>query len=204
MVRPDYSKMLSNQDLDRLFRSARSQNGWLPRPVSDEQIRELYELVKWGPTSANSLPARFLFLRTDEAKARLRPCLSPGNVDKAMRAPVTAIIGYDTRFYEKLPRLFPHNPAMAGTFSGEINRGHAEKTAFRNATLQGAYLILAARALGLDCGPMSGFNEACVDREFWQGTSVKTDFLCSLGYGDPAKLFPRHPRLTFDEACTLL
>lgn len=201
---PGVRAMISEQGRDVLFRQARSQNGWLPQPVTDEQLRQLYDLLKWGPTASNSLPARFLFVRTPEAKARLAPCLSAGNVDKVMAAPVTAIIGYDTAFFDHLPRLFPHNPAVRDRFTGESNQTLAATTAFRNGTLQGAYLMLAARALGLDCGPMSGFDHAGVDRAFWAGTPVRTNFLCSLGYGDAAKLFPRHPRLAFDECCGLV
>ena len=196
--------MISEDGLDLLFRQARSHNGWLPQAVTDDQLRQLYDLLKWGPTASNSLPARFLFVRTPEAKARLAACLSAGNVDKTMAAPVTAIIGYDTAFYEHLPRLFPHRPAVRDRFTGEGNEALAAATAFRNGTLQGAYLMLAARALGLDCGPMSGFDHASVDRAFWAGTTVRTNFLCSLGYGDASKLFPRHPRLPFDECCALV
>lgn len=187
-----------------LFREARSQNGWTDAPVAEAELRELYEVLKWGPTSANSSPARFLFVVSDTAKARLQPHLDPSNVTKMRSAPVTAIIGYDRRFYEHLPFLFPHNAAAPGWFAGERNWEHAETTAFRNGTLQGAYLILAARALGLDCGPMSGFDRDGVDRDFWAGTSVRTNFLCALGHGDPSTLFPRHPRLPFDKACAIV
>jgi 3-hydroxypropanoate dehydrogenase len=193
---------LTDEALDRLFRKARTYNAWLDRPVSDETLRQLYDLMKWGPTSANSCPARILFLRTPEAKDRLRPALIPGNVDKTMAAPVTAILGYDERFFEKLPRLFPHNPRMRDYFvnSPEL----AEITAFRNGTLQGAYFILAARALGLDCGPMSGFDNAGVDAAFFAGTAIKSNFLISIGYGDASRnLFARSPRLAFGEACTI-
>jgi 3-hydroxypropanoate dehydrogenase len=195
---------LSARALDVLFRSARSHNGWLSRPVTDDQLRQLHERVQWGPTASNSLPARLLFVRTPEAKQRLEPCLAPGNVAKTMSAPVTAIIGYDTAFYEHLPRLFPHNPTMRDHFVGEANRSFATTAAFRNGTLQGAYLMLAARALGLDCGPMSGFDPTRLDQEFWAGTTVRTNFLCNLGYGDVSKLLARHPRLGFDESCQLL
>jgi 3-hydroxypropanoate dehydrogenase len=157
--------------------------------------------MKWGPTSANCSPARIFFLRTREAKERLRPALSPNNVDKTMQAPVTAILAYDLSFYEHLPRLFPNNPAARGWFANSPQL--AETTAFRNASLQGGYFILASRSLGLDCGPMSGFDNAKVDQEFFPPT-VKSNFLCNLGYGDPSKLFPRNPRLDFDEACKLL
>jgi 3-hydroxypropanoate dehydrogenase len=201
---------LGNDAHDVLFRKARTHNTWLDKRVSDELLRQLYDLMKYGPTSANSCPARILFLRTREAKERLRPALSPANVDKTMQAPVTAIVGYDLKFYEHTPRLFPHNPAMRQNFAD--NPKLAEVTAFRNGTLQGGYLILAARSLGLDCGPMSGFDNAKVDAEFFSSTAgnppefveVKSNFLCNLGYGDHSKLFPRSPRLEFEEACALL
>ncbi len=195
------SRRLDDAALDQLFRSARTHNGWLPQPVSDDELRALYELMKMGPTSANCSPARLLFLRTREAKERLRPALSPGNLDKTMSAPVTVIIGHDMSFYEKLPQLFPHADARSW-FAGKPEL--IASTAFRNGSLQGAYLMLAARAIGLDCGPMSGFDAAKVDAEFFAGTDIKTNFLCNLGHGDPAKLFARSPRLAFDEACTLL
>lgn len=189
--------------LEVLFRNARSHNGWLPRPVSDDQLHQLYELVKWGPTSANCSPMRVVFVRTAAGRERLRPWLSPGNVDKTMTAPVTAIIGFDIAFYQALPQLFPHNPAVQQAFLGPDKQAHAELTAFRNGTLQAGYFIVAARALGLDCGPMSGFDAQAIDRIFWTGTTVRTNFLCNLGHGDPGKLFGRHPRLTFEEACRL-
>jgi 3-hydroxypropanoate dehydrogenase len=195
--------MSNNEFLDRVFHSARSQNGWLPTPVSDEQLRQLYDVMKWGPTSVNCSPARLVFVRTGEGKARLRDALAPGNVDKTMAAPVVAIVGYDTHFYEQLPQLFPHNPAVKTWFEGEAKKGFADTTAFRNGTLQGGYLIAAARALGLDCGPMSGFDNAKVDELFFSGTTVKSNFICGLGHGDPAKVFARSPRLSFDEACRL-
>jgi 3-hydroxypropanoate dehydrogenase len=192
---------ISPEALDILFRNARTHITWLDKPVSDDLLRQIYDLMKWGPTSANCSPARILFLRTREAKERLRPALSPNNVDKTMQAPVTAILAYDLSFYEHLPRLFPNNPAARGWFANSPQL--AETTAFRNASLQGGYFILAARSLGLDCGPMSGFDNAKVDQEFFPPT-VKSNFLCNLGYGDPSKLFPRNPRLDFDEACQLL
>jgi 3-hydroxypropanoate dehydrogenase len=195
--------MSNNEFLDRVFHSARSQNGWLPTPVSDEQLRQLYDVMKWGPTSVNCSPARLVFVRTEEGKARLRDALAPGNVDKTMAAPVVAIVGYDTHFYEQLPQLFPHNPAVKAWFEGEAKKGFADTTAFRNGTLQGGYLIAAARALGLDCGPMSGFDNAKVDELFFAGTTVKSNFICGLGHGDAAKVFARSPRLSFDEACRL-
>jgi 3-hydroxypropanoate dehydrogenase len=201
---------LGNEALDTLFRLARTHNVWLDEPIADDVLRQLYDLMKFGPTSANSCPARIIFLRTHEAKQRLLPALSPTNVGKALQAPVTAIIGYDLRFFEETPKLFPNNPAMADVFSGAPQL--AEITAFRNGTLQGGYFILAARSLGLDCGPMSGFDNAKVDAEFFTPAAgnppafhqVKSNFLCNIGYGDASKLFPRNPRLAFDEACRLL
>jgi 3-hydroxypropanoate dehydrogenase len=193
---------LDDAALDTLFRKARTQNGWLPTPVSDAELRAIYDVMKWGPTSANCCPARLLFLRTPEAKARLLPALSPGNVDKTNAAPVTAIIGYDTRFYELMVKLFPHRPDMADNFKN--NPTLAQITAFRNGTLQGAYFMLAARAVGLDIGGMSGFDNAKVDAEFFPDGRVKSNFLCNVGHGDPSKVLPRLPRLDFEEACTLL
>lgn len=190
--------------LDRVFRNGRSQNGWLPEPVSDEQLKQVYELMKWGPTSVNCSPARIVFVRSEAAKAKLKDALSPGNVDKSMTAPVLAVVGYETRFYDDLPRLFPHNPAVKTWFEGEAKIGFAETTAFRNGTLQGGYLIAAARAVGLDCGPMSGFDNAKVDAALFAGTSIKSNFICGLGRGDTSKLFPRSPRLSFEEACKLI
>jgi 3-hydroxypropanoate dehydrogenase len=195
---------LSPEDIDLIFRAARTQNGWQAKPVSDEQLHELYELMKWAPTTMNTSPARILFLRSREAKERLKPALSPGNVDKTMAAPVTAVIGYDTQFYELLPKLFPHNQNARGIFAGDDKKAHVETTAFRNGSMQGGYFIIAARAIGLECGPMSGFNNAKVDAEFFAGTAIKSNFLCNLGYGDPSKVMPRSPRLAFDEACKLL
>jgi 3-hydroxypropanoate dehydrogenase len=195
---------LDNAGVDLLFRNARTQNGWRDAPVSDAQLHRLYELMKWGPTSANSLPARILFLRTPSAKERLRPALLSANVDKTISAPVVAIIGYDLKFYEHLPRLFPHNPAARSWFAGDEKTHLATQTAFRNGTLQGAYLIIAARAIGLDCGPMSGFDNDKVDAEFFAGTTVRSNFICNLGHGDPAKVLNRLPRLPFEEACSLL
>jgi len=195
---------LSPEDMDLIFRNARSQNGWQAKPVSDEQLRQLYDLMKWAPTTMNTQPARILFLRGAAAKERLKPALNPGNVDKTMAAPVTAIIAYDTAFYEHLPKLFANNPNARAIFAGEDKKAHAETSAFRNGSMQGGYFILAARALGLDCGPMSGFNNAKVDAEFFDGTGIKSNFLCNLGHGDAAKVMPRNPRLAFDEACKLL
>lgn len=192
---------LDSHALDHLFRTARTQNKWQDRPVPDSTLQAMYDLLKFGPTSANSSPARFLFLRTHEAKERLRPALSAGNLAKTMSAPVVAIVAHDPQFYELLPRLFPHADARSW-FAG--NAALAETTAFRNGTLQGGYLIMAARAVGLDAGAMSGFDNAKVDAEFLVGTGWKSNFLVNLGYGDPSGLFPRSPRLDFDEACRLL
>lgn len=191
---------LDDPALDQLFRAARTQNKWQDRPVPDAKLHELYELLKWGPTSANSSPARFVFVRTPEGKAKLKEALSAGNTEKTMTAPVTVIVCYDSYFYDKLGQLFPHADAKPWfTSSPEF----AEKTAFRNGSLQGAYLMLAARAVGLDVGAMSGFDNAKVDELFLFGTGWKSNFLVNLGYGDPAGLFPRSPRLSFDEAARL-
>ncbi|MEE3626236.1 malonic semialdehyde reductase [Nitrospirillum sp. BR 11752] len=195
------SEPLSEAGKDLLFRTARTQNGWLDKPVPEALLRELYDLFKFGPTSANASPARVVFVTSPEAKQRLKPALSGNNTEKTMTAPVTAIIGHDLEFYEQLPRLFPHADARSWFTSSEEL---ARTTAFRNGTLQGAYLILAARSLGLDCGPMSGFDNAKVDAEFFPGGTVKSNFLCNLGYGDPSKVFPRLPRLAFEEACSIV
>lgn len=192
---------LDNNSLDALFRTARTHNGWQDKSVSDELLRQIYDLMKWAPTSANSSPMRVVFVKSAAAKQRLMPAMSPGNIDKTSNAPVTAIIAQDYAFYEKLPQLFPHADARSW-FVG--NQTLIDTTAFRNATLQGAYLILAARALGLDAGPMSGFDNAKVDQEFFAGTQIKSNFLINLGYGDAAKLYPRSPRLSFDEAAKIL
>ncbi len=188
--------------LDLLFREARSHNKWRDEPVSDETLHALYDLLKFGPTSANCSPARFLFLRTKEAKERLAPALSSGNLAKTMSAPVTAIVAYDPKFYEKLPKLFPHNADAVSWFTS--NDSLAATTAFRNGTLQGAYLMLAARSLGLDVGGMSGFDNAKVDQEFLSDKGWRSNFLVNIGHGDPEGLFNRSPRLDFDEACVLL
>ena len=198
---------LSEDSLDILFRHARTHSAWLDEPVSDDVLRRIYDLMKWGPTSANSCPARILFLRTPAAKQRLLPALSAGNVEKTMKAPVTAILAHDLAFYEKQPTLVPDKPAMRELFANSAEL--AKVTAFRNGTLQGGYFILAARSVGLDCGPMSGFDNAKVDREFFPADAsskarVESNFLCNLGYGDAAQLPPRNPRLDFDEACQLL
>lgn len=195
---------LDDAGCDLLFREARSHNAWREEPVDDAQLRALYDLMKWGPTSVNCSPARLVFLRTRTARERLLPLLAPGNVEKTRTAPVTVIVGYDTHFHAHLPTLFPHNPAVRENFTGASRAPHAETTAFRNGTLQGAYFIVAARALGLDCGPMSGFDNAAVDAEFFRGTTVRSNFLCNVGYGCSEHLFGRSPRLTFEETCVLL
>lgn len=184
--------------LDLLFREARTHNKWKPDPVSDETLKELYDLTKWGPTSANSSPARFVFVRSKEGKEKLAPALSSGNLEKTMSAPVTVIVAYDPKFHEKLPQLFPHNPTAASWFTS--NDSLAATTAFRNGTLQGAYLMIAARAMGLDTGSMSGFDNAKVDAAFFAHNGWRSNWLINLGYGDPDGLFDRSPRLTFDEA----
>jgi 3-hydroxypropanoate dehydrogenase len=194
--------MMSDQDLDLLFREPRSQNAWTNEPVSETLLRAVYDLAKMGPTSANSSPGRFVLLVSAAAKERLRPHLSPNNVQKVITAPVCVIFAHDLEFYEKLPKLFPHNPAFKEIFAG--NRQLADITAFRNGTLQGAYFILAARALGLDCGPMSGFNNEAVDKEFFPEGKFKSNFICSIGHGDPKGVFARSPRLAFEEACRIL
>ena len=196
--------MIDDKALDALFREARTANGWLDAEVTDAQLRQAYDLMKMAPTAANAQPARIVFLRSPSAKERLRPALSEGNLAKTMAAPVVAIVAYDTHFHEHLPRLFPHNPDAVNWFAGEANRAARETAAFRNGTLQGAYLILAARAVGLDCGPMSGFDNAKVDAEFFPDGRFRSNFLCSLGHGDPAKLFARSPRFEFEDACQLL
>jgi 3-hydroxypropanoate dehydrogenase len=197
----DVRLTLDETALDAIFRKARTHRAWLDRPVPDDLLRRVYELAAEGPTSANCSPMRVLFVKSREAKERLRPALTPGNVDKTMQAPVTAIIGYDLEFYELLPRLFP-TADMRANFAGKPELIAA--TAFRNGNLQGAYLMLAARALGLDCGAMSGFDNAKVDAAFFPDGRVKSNFLCNLGYGDASKLGPRPPRLPFDDACCII
>ncbi len=192
---------ISDEALDQLFRNARTQNKWQAKPVSPTLLHALYDLLRMGPTSANCSPARFVFVTTDAGRERLKPHLLPSNVSKVMTAPVTVIIGHDLAFYEKLPHLFPHTDARSW-FVG--NEQLIQTTAFRNGTLQGAYLIMAARSLGLDCGPMSGFNNAGVDQEFFANTTIKANFICGLGYGDPSGVFARSPRLAFDEACQIV
>jgi 3-hydroxypropanoate dehydrogenase len=192
---------VNDEALDTIFRSARSQNKWQDKPVSPALLMAVYDLMRFGPTSANCSPARIAYLTSKEAKERLKPHLSPGNVEKSMTAPVVAILGYDLDFPAHMARLFPHNPDAPNWFN---EPSHRERTAFRNASLQGGYFIVAARAVGLDCGPMSGFDNAGVDKEFFAGTNIKSNFICALGHGDPAGLFARNPRLEFDEACKIL
>ncbi len=193
---------IANAALDQIFLEAHTHNKWTDKPVPEELLRKLVATMIMGPTSANSLPARIVFVTSPEAKKRLEPLLSENNRAKTMQAPVTAIIGYDLRFYENLIKTFPHNPDARSWFDG--NPAHAEANAFRNSSLQGAYLIIAARALGLDCGPMSGFDAAGVDREFFPGGRIKSNFICALGYGDPAGVRPRGPRLGFDEMAQIV
>lgn len=189
-----------NVTTEQLFDNARTHNVFTPEPIPEGVLRQLYELTKWGPTSANCSPARFIFVTTPEAKAKLLEGMSPTNVEKTRSAPVTVIVGMDMAFHEKLPQLFPHADAKAWFVD---NQPMIDATAFRNSSLQGGYFILAARALGLDCGPMSGFDPAKIDAAFWAGTTVKTNFIVNLGHGDAAKLFPRSPRLSFEEACRI-
>jgi 3-hydroxypropanoate dehydrogenase len=189
---------IADSALDQIFRTARTYRAWVDRPVTDETLHAVYDLMKWGPTSGNCGPARIVFVRSGEAKERLRPALDPGNVAQTRAAPVTAIVAYDLEFYDKLPLLVPHRDARS-TFIGKPELILA--TARQSGTLQGAYLMVAARALGLDCGPMGGFDAAAVDAEFFPEGRIKSNFLCNLGYGDPAKLHPRAPRLAFDAAC---
>jgi nitroreductase len=191
---------ISQEALEQLFTKARTHNGWLNKPIPDSILHEIYELAKWGPTSANGSPARFFFVKTPETKKKLLECVAPGNVEKTKSAPVTVIIAEDREFYEKLPKLFPAADARSW-FVG--NQPLIEATAFRNSSLQGAYLMLAARSLGLDCGPMSGFDQAKIDAAFFAGTTWKSNFICNLGYGDQSQLYPRSPRLTFEEACRI-
>jgi 3-hydroxypropanoate dehydrogenase len=194
---------IDDHGIDVILRTARTQNGWLPTPVTDADLRAIYEIAVQGPTSANTCPARFVFVGTPEAKARLLPCVSAGNQDKTRTAPVTVIIGYDTRFFELMPqKLFPHKPEMADVFAK--NTDLADKTAFRNSTLQGAYFMLAARALGFDVGGMSGFDHAKVDAEFFPEGRVRSNFLCNVGHGDRTTVMAKLARPSFEEACSLL
>jgi len=192
---------LDDHSLDQVFREARTHNVWLDQPVSDAQLQQIYDLMKWAPTSANSSPARIVFVRSAAAKQRLLSAVSPGNLEKTRTAPVTAIIAHDSEFYEKLPKLFPQADARSW-FAG--NQPLIDTTAFRNGTLQGAYLILAARAIGLDAGPMSGFDNAKLDMEFFPDGKIKSNFLVNLGFGDRSKMFPRNPRLSFAEAVKIV
>src|SRR5882724_5758917 len=193
---------VNDEELDLIFRKARTHSAWLDQPVDDALLKQVYDLAKMGPTSANMCPLRIVFVKSREAKEKLRPALDAGNADKTMKAPVTAILGMDVHFYEQLPKLFPHADAKA--WFKDLPENVLEDTALRNSSLQGAYFMLAARSLGLDCGPMSGFNNAKVDAAFFAGTTVKSNFLCNLGYGDASKLYPRSPRLDFEEACQLV
>ncbi|MGH1359443.1 MAG: malonic semialdehyde reductase [Burkholderiaceae bacterium] len=195
---------MNDEALDQLFLSARTANGWQSGDVTDAQLKEIFELTRMPPTSANCQPVRLVFLRSPEAKERLRPALSPNNLDKTLKAPVVTIIAHDTQFQEHLPRLFPHAPDFKDMFDGEQNREKREVAAMRNGTLQGGYFILAARAVGLDCGPMSGFDNQLVDEEFFPEGRFKSNFLCNLGRADPDKTFPRSPRFEFDEVCKVL
>jgi nitroreductase len=196
------SDALNDTALDTVFRKARTQNKWLDKPVTAEQLQAVYDLTKWGATSANCFPMRLVFAHSQAERDRLATMVMPGNVEKVKTAGAVAIIGHDLKFYDMIPRLFPHAPEAREWFSG--NEELANATAFRNGTLQGAYLMLAARSLGLDCGPMSGFDNAAVDEAYFAGTDVKSNFICALGYGDPAGLFPRSPRPDFDEVCKIL
>ncbi|WP_416139450.1 malonic semialdehyde reductase [Halomonas sp. HK25] len=194
--------VIDNKAVETLFTEARTHNVWQDQDVSEEKLRELYDLLHFGPTSMNCQPLRVLFLKSQAAKERLKPALMPGNQEKTMQSPVVAILGYDTNFYEHLPRMFSHNKDAKSLFEGKTD--FINTTAFRNSSIQGGYFILAARAVGLDCGPMSGFNNAAVDEAFWPDGDIKSNFLCNLGYGDPSVLFPRQERFGFDEVCKLL
>ncbi|MGF1545086.1 MAG: malonic semialdehyde reductase [Parvularculaceae bacterium] len=193
-------EIINDHALDKIFREARTRNGWEERPVAETLMQAVYDLMKWGPTSANCSPARFVFVTSAEGKEKLKPHLQGGNVDKTMAAPCCVVIGHDMTFYEKLPQLFPHTDAKSWFVR---NDALIEETAMRNGSLQGAYLMIAARALGLDCGPMSGFDKDGVDKAFFDGTSVRSNFLCNIGYGTDENLFPRSPRLSFEEACRI-
>ena len=193
---------LDDRALDLIFRKARTQNSFHPTPIPEELLHQVYDLMKWGPTSANISPARFVFVVSKDAKERLKPALSEGNRDKTMAAPCTVIVAYDTKFYEHLPELFPHNLTARSWFEGK--EAFAQEAAMRNSSLQGAYFIVAARSLGLDCGPMSGFDQAKVNAEFFPDGRIKSNFLINLGYGDDQKMFARSPRLSFERACQVL
>ncbi|MDB5292999.1 MAG: nitroreductase family protein [Phycisphaerales bacterium] len=198
------AKPASDDCLNTIFREARTFSAWLPKPVDDGLLREIYDLAKLGPTSANTSPMRVVFVKSQEAKERLKPALMPGNVEKTMAAPVCAIVANDLRFHEHIPKLWPHMPEFAKLFTQPGQEEFTVTHAFRNATLQGAYLVIAARALGLDAGPMSGFDNAKVDEAFFPDGRLKSNFLVNLGYGDPAGLRPRNPRLSFEEACKII
>jgi nitroreductase len=193
---------ISDEAIQQLFTEARTYPGWLPEPVADEALHAIYDLMKWGPTSANLSPARILFVKTPQEKEKLFPCLMPLNVDKVKAAPVTAIIAHDEEYYELIPKLFPFGLGFLDHFRS--NKEFRELTGLRNSSLQGGYFILAARALGLDCGPMSGFDNAKVDEVFFAGTKWKSNFICNIGHGDKTSLHPRQLRLTFDEACKIV
>jgi len=192
----------SDAILDQLFRQARSHNGWQEREVSDEQLQQIYDLMKMGPTSLNSCPARIVFIKSQNAKLRLKECVNEGNVKKSMTAPVVALIGMDMEFYRKLEKLWPHQKDAASWYTG--NPEKTREVAFRNSTLQGAYFIMAVRSMGLDAGPMTGFNFAKMDETFFPDGTIKSNFICAIGYGDEARLYPRGPRLDFDEACSII
>ncbi|MDR3477223.1 MAG: malonic semialdehyde reductase [Gammaproteobacteria bacterium] len=193
---------ISRDSLKQLFYDARTYNEWFPKEVSDQNLRDVYDLMKWGPTSANLGPARVVFVKNGPNKAKLIDCLSPTNVEKVKSAPVTAIIAYDNKFYDQIEKLFPHAVGFREVFA--TNAAYSEATAFRNSSLQGAYFIMAARAIGLDCGPMSGFDQQKLDEAFFAGTEWRSNFICNLGYGDKTNLFPRLPRLSFEEACLVV
>lgn len=196
------SGVLDDRALDIVFRNARTHNEWLDDPVTDDDLRAIFDAMKFGPTTANSWPARFVFLRSRESRGKLAPHLSEGNREKTLRAPMCAIVAYDLEFYERLDRLFPHDPTARSWFAGKDE--HVRVTALRNGSLQGAYFIVAARSLGFDCGPMSGFDNDGVDAAFFAGSGWRSNFLCNLGHGDASKLFPRNPRPGFDEVCRIV
>jgi 3-hydroxypropanoate dehydrogenase len=198
------ANMIDSKAIEALFTQARSQNGWSDTPVSEAQLHQIFDLMKMAPTSANTQPGRFVFLRSQAAKERLRPALMAGNVDKTMAAPVVTIIAYDTDFHEHMPRVFPHNSSMKAMFDGDAKLADRQHFAFRNGTLQGAYFMMAARAVGLDVGPMSGFDNARVDAEFFADGKIKSNFLCCLGQGDPSKVMQRLPRFDFADVCSVL
>lgn len=200
-MKTDEKERLDDADLDLIFRKARTHNVWLPIPVPESVLRDLWDVIKWGPTSANCSPLRIVFVQSTEAKERLVACMGENNQAKTRAAPVTAILAMDLEFYEKLPRLFPHNQTARSWFAGKP--AHIAQTALRNSSLQGGYFIIAARALGLDCGPMSGFDADKINNAFFPDGKLKVNFVCSIGHGDPSKLFPRSPRLDFDEACRI-